>query len=349
MPSDAGGPGWFTEQHALLVVTLASVVLAALVVIPYLQYVVFGIILAYVIWPIRRYLTEHLRDDLTALLLTIATIIVVPIPFVYILIELSRQALGFFESIEEAELDPGIIEATLLDWGIELDLEEFLEENQEVIVNAIERAVGETMGVAQTLPNVLIGLTITVFVLFVLLRDGHRLLSWTRKMMPIREDIRNEFEQRLDRLMRASVIGNVAAGFIQAVALGIGFWLLGFANVLFLTVLTFVLALLPLVGAFVVWVPLVIYLVAAGQPGTAVTLLIIGSLVSISDFYTRPIIIGHSAALNAAIIVVGVFGGLVAFGPIGLLIGPVLLGVSKIAVETMMNARREDIEASRSG
>lgn len=337
--------GWFTEQQAIVAVTLGCIVLAALVVLPYLQYVLFGMVLAYMVWPFQHRLTEHLRRDAAALVLTIATIVAILVPFVYILLALSRQAVAFIETIEEADLNPDGIEAMLLEWGIEVDIEELFEANQELIADGVELIARELLGIVQRLPNVLVGLTISVFVLFVLLRDGHRLVRWTRSMLPIRAPMQDEFADRLDRLMRASVIGNVAAGFIQAVALGFGFWLLGFDNLLLLTVLTFVLALLPLVGAFVVWVPLVGYLVVIGQPGTAVVLLVIGSLVSVSDFYTRPIIIGHSAALNSAIIVLGVFGGLVAFGPIGLVIGPVLIGVAKIAIEATMAARNEALEA----
>lgn len=346
MSTDARELGWFTEQQAIVAGTLVCAVLAALVLIPYLQYVLFGAILAYIAWPLQRRLTQHLRTDLSALVLTIATVIVIPIPFIYILVVLSREAFEFVETIEEADFDLGTVETALLEWGIAIDLEVVFEQNQELIAGGLDMIAREILGIAQGLPNILIGLTITVFVLFVLLRDGPRLIAWTRMALPIREELQDEFHTSLDRLMYASVIGNVAAGAIQAVALGAGFWILGFDNVVVLTVLTFVLALLPIVGAFAVWIPLVGYLVVTGQLFTAAILFVIGSLVSASDFYTRPVIIGHSAALNSAIIVVGVFGGLVAFGPIGLLIGPVLLGTAKIAVETTIEARNQDLEAA---
>jgi len=143
--------------------------------------------------------------------------------------------------------------------------------------------------------------------------------------------------------MWASVVGNGGAGLIQTAALGVAFWIAGFEKVLLLTVLTFILTLLPLVGAFVIWLPLVGYLFVIGRPTAAALLFVFGSLVSVSDFYTRPIIIGQSGALNSGIIVVGVFGGLVVFGPVGLLIGPVILGGAKIAIETLVRARNGDL------
>lgn len=346
MSSDISDSAWFTEEQAILVLTLISVVLAALVVLPYLQYLLFGIILAYILWPLQRRLSEHLRRDFSALVLTIATILFVPVPFVYLVGRLSQEAFAVLRAIERADIDAAEIEVRLLEFGIELDIEEFYQENQELVADGLEFVALYIANTAQSLPQIFIGLTITVFVQFVLLRDGHRLVAWTRSILPIRDEIQDELNERLNRLMRASVVGNVAASLVQAVALGIGFWLLGFDNVIFLTVLTFILALLPLVGAFIVWVPVVGYLVAIGSFGTAIILFVYGSIVSISDFYTRPIVIGHSAELNSAIIVIGVFGGLVVFGPVGLLIGPVVLGGSKVTIEALVHARNQDLDIS---
>lgn len=343
MSSESRGSSWFTEEQAVLAFTLLVVGLAALVILPYLQYILLGIILAYILWPLQERFSEHVRRDIAALGLTAATVVFVPIPFLYLLTELVQQALDVVEAVEDAEIDIGEIEARLLEFGIELDLEEFYEENQELIVEGIEFIAMYFLGIAQNLPGIFIGLTITIFVQFVLLRDGQRLVNWIQQVLPIRDEIQDELNDRLVRLMQASVIGNAVAGFIQAIALGAGFWVLGFDNVIFLTILTFVLALLPLVGAFIVWVPVVVYLVAIDSTGTAVILFFYGTLVSISDFYTRPIVIGHSAELNSAIIVVGVFGGLVVFGPIGLLIGPVVLGGSKVAIEALVHARNQDL------
>lgn len=348
MSSETGDSSWFTEEQAILVFTLLAVVLATAVILPYLQYILFGVILAYVLWPVQQRLSTRVRRDLSAAGLTLATILLVPLPFVYLISRLAQQAFEVLQTIEEAEIDVAEIEARLLEFGISVDVEEFYQENQDVIVDALEFIALYIADTAGSLPQIFIGLTITVFVQFVLLRDGHRLMAWVQLNLPIRDEIQDQLHFRLKRLLHASVIGNAVAGLIQAVALGAGFWLLGFDNVIFLTVLTFILALLPLVGAFIVWVPIVGYLAAIGSFGTAIILFIWGSLVSLSDFYTRPIVIGHSAELNSAIIVVGVFGGLVVFGPIGLLIGPVILGGAKVAIEALIYARNQDLGVSES-
>ncbi len=342
MSVDHQSGSWFTEEQAMLTFALMSVLLAALVIRPYLQFILLGMILAYILWPIRALLLQRLERTLAALGLTVMTIVVIMVPLGYLLIEAGLEMLEIIDEIRAGELDLADVEAQLALLGIETDLNAMFETYSDQIAMGLEILAFTLFGFIRTIPHLFIGLTITVFVLFILLRDGDRLLAWTRSILPIRDEIQNELNERLDRLTRASVIGNVAASLIQAVALGVGLWLLGFDKVFFLTVLTFIFALLPLVGAFIVWIPLVFYLVAIGDTSAALLLTVLGMVVSLSDFYTRPLVIGHSAAINSAIIVVGVFGGIVTFGAIGLLVGPVILGGAKIFVEVLIRERNSD-------
>lgn len=342
MTPDTRGPSWFTEQQVLVTLLVIVGVLAGLVVLPYVQYIVFAGVLAYVFWPLRERLVARFRRDVSALIITLLAIVVVSVPFIYLLRELTGQAVSFAETVGEASVDQEYVETALREWGLTVDIAAVVDENQQLITDGVDRLANQTLSTAQSLPGIVIGLVILNFVLFVLLRDGQLFIRWVWTMLPIRGSTKRELFARLDRLMWASIVGNIAAGGIQAVALGGVFWLLGFDNVLFLTVLTFVLALLPLVGAFVVWVPAVGYLVLTGQTGLASVMLVFGLLISASDFYTRPLVIGHSAGLNSAIIVVGVFGGIVAFGPIGLVIGPVVLGGAKVTTEVVIAARNRD-------
>lgn len=336
-------PSWFTEKKAILAFTVGMIILAVLVILPYLQYILFGIIFAYVLLPIHRQLVDHIRRDASALILTIVTIFGVALPLVYFLIQLTQEAFVVAQRIQDADFGAAEIEGGLLELGIEADIESTILQNSELLETTAEILAIQVGQIVQNLPNIIVGLTITVFVVFVMLRDGERLVSWTRTAVPIRDEIQREFHERINELMWASVVGNGGAGLIQTMALGVAFWSIGFEKVLLLTVLTFILTLLPLVGAFVIWVPLVGYLIVLGRPTAAALLFVFGSLVSLSDFYTRPIIIGQSAALNSAVIVVGVFGGLVVFGPVGLLVGPVILGGAKIAIEMLVRAREDDL------
>jgi len=201
-----------------------------------------------------------------------------------------------------------------------------------------------TMGILDivgSLPGLFIGLTVTLFVLFALLRDGQRLVAWFEWVLPVADEDLTELREGLDDLMWASVVGNVAVAAIQAVMLGAGLVVAGVPAVVFLTVATFVLTLLPLVGAFGVWLPAAVYLVAVGRPTAGAALAVYGVFVTFSDSYLRPALIGQTAAFNSAIVIVGIFGGLVVFGAVGLFIGPVVLGGTKLVLDTYARGRAE--------
>lgn len=336
------------EQRTLLALALMTTLLAIIVGLPYLQFVILGLVFAYVLWPLQARLEPRTGASLAAITLSIASMFAIILPLVYILLLSFRQAQRIIKIFEQGNFDVAVIHTQLAELGLDIDITLLHDEQQKLIAQGTSEIVQGLINFARSLPNILIGLTISLFVLFVLLRDGNELLEWFRTTVPLREDIREEFLERLDRLMWASIVGNVAASGIQAIGLGLGLALLGFPNVIFLSVLTFMLALLPVVGAFVVWIPLVGYLVLVGQPTEAMILFFIGSVVSISDNYTRPLVIGHSAALNSAIIVLGIFGGIVTFGIVGLLIGPVILGSAKITIDILTRERIENREATGS-
>lgn len=339
MAQEPGGPGWISEQQALGVLVLVSIVVALLVLLPYLQFILLAIVLGYVLWPLQVTLERYLSSTLAALVVTVGTVLAVLLPAAYLIWQAIQEAMDVMYAVERGEIEIAQIEAQLADFGLEISLVETYEEYSDTILATVEQLALELFTILRSLPRLFIGLTITVFVMFALLRDGGRLLAWLQVVAPVKDGVQSEFIDRLDRLMWASIIGNVGASLIQAVALAFGLWVLGFDNVILLGIITFILALLPLVGAFGVWVPLVVYLALLNAVGTALALFVWGSIVSLSDFYTRPLVIGKSAALNSATVVVGVFGGLVVFGALGLFIGPVVIGGAKISLDLYARER----------
>ncbi|OVE85178.1 AI-2E family transporter [Natronolimnobius baerhuensis] len=336
----ARGPTqWLSDRTGLTIVAIVSALLGIAVILPYLQYVLLGLVLAYILMPAQRRLERYVSSMTAALALVAVAILTILLPLTYVLAIALDEALQIATAIQEDGLGIAEIEGQLESTGYSVDLHEMWETYQEPIGSALQGLATSSLELVTRLPNVLIGLTVTVFVLFALLRDGGALVAWFRRVLPVRDELQEELCTGLDQLMWASVVGNVAVAAIQAVLLGIGLAILGVPAVIFLTVATFVLALLPLVGAFGVWVPVSIYLFATGQYVAAAVLVVYGSLVSASDTYLRPALIGRTSAFNSAIVVVGIFGGLLVFGAVGLFIGPVVLGGAKITLDVFARER----------
>ncbi len=336
---DFDSQAWLSDRTGLAVLAVVAVALAALIALPYLQYILLGAVLAYILMPAQRRLQRVIGSLVTALILVAVAILAILLPTMYVLAIALRQALDVITAVEEGTLAIGDVEQYLETSGVTVDLADLYTTYEESIESALQGLATTGLDFATGLPSILIGLTVTVFVLFALLHEGDRLVAWTQTVVPADDDVLAELIAELDQLMWASVVGNVAVAAIQAVLLGIGLALLGVPAVVFLTVATFVLSLLPLVGAFGVWIPVSLYLLALGDITTAAILVVYGSLVSASDTYLRPALIGKTGAFNSAIIVVGIFGGIVVFGGVGLFVGPVVLGGAKVTLDLFARER----------
>ncbi len=338
MTDEADTP-WYADRPGLLGVAGASVALAALVILPYLNYVLLAVILAYILYPGQRALERYVSSTVAALVLVLVAIVAILIPVGYLLAIAIREALEVIIAIQEGDVGPETIEGRLEDTGYAIELDELFLAYQEPITIGLQGLATSALDVISGVPGVLIGLTVSLFVLFSLLRDGETLVEWSLTVAPLESDVQGRLLQALDALMWASVVGNVAVAAIQAVLLGVGLLVLGLPAIAFLTVVTFVFALLPLIGAFGVWLPISIYLLTTGQFVGAAALIIYGSIVSASDLYLRPALIGRSAAFDPATMVVGIFGGIIVFGAVGLFIGPVVLGGAKIVLDVVAAER----------
>lgn len=332
-------PRWPTDNTGLALLVVVCVGVTALIILTQLAYILLAIILAYVLLPIQRRLEQHLNPGLAALSLTVLSIVLLLIFITYIITIAIQQGLALASAIQAGEFTPDSLQTQITVTGYVVDLEQLYATFQEPIATGVEWLATGALTTLGDLPGLLIGLTVTTFVLFVLLRDGDRFLAWLRVVVPVSADVQRELLVELDDLMWASVVGNVAVAGIQAGLLGVGLVLVGMPGVIFLIIVTFVLCLLPLVGAFGVWVPVSIYLFLLGRPLSAVSIVAIGSVVSASDLYLRPAIINRSGALNVAVITVGIFGGIVVFGAIGLFIGPVVIGGTKIVIDQFARER----------
>ncbi|GAB3674358.1 AI-2E family transporter [Halopiger thermotolerans] len=338
-PAASDSESWFDDRTGLTALAVVSALLGLFVVLPYLQYVLLGVVLAYVLMPAQRRLEAYVRSMTAAFVLVAVAILAIILPLAYVLAVAFREAQNILEAVEGGDLNIGAIESRLETTGYAIDLTETYQTYRDPIETGLQGIASSGIELASGLPGLLIGLMVTLFVLFALLRDGGALVAWFRRVLPIEDDILRELQAEVDQLMWASVVGNVAVAGVQAVMMGVGLAVVGVPAVVFLTVATFVLTLLPLVGAFGVWIPVVVYLLAIGEFVPAAGLVAYGSLVSASDTYLRPALIGRTSAFNSAIIVVGIFGGIVVFGGVGLFIGPVVLGGAKITLDVFARER----------
>jgi predicted PurR-regulated permease PerM len=173
-------------------------------------------------------------------------------------------------------------------------------------------------------------LLLAVLTLFFFYRDGHTLLTQTRRI------IRRLFGERLDSYIRAAgvmtravLFGFVITAVAQGSIAGLGYLVVGLQAPALLGALTGILSLVPLLGTAFVWGPIGAWLLLTGHVWKGIALIAWGLLlVHPTDNVLRPLLISNATHVPFLLVMLGALGGVAAFGLVGVFIGPVLLGVS---------------------
>ncbi|MCI0358565.1 MAG: AI-2E family transporter [Planctomycetaceae bacterium] len=172
------------------------------------------------------------------------------------------------------------------------------------------------------------GMLIMVVSLFFLLAEGSRMLDAFVRLSPLEEHHVRELVAEFERACRAIVSATLLSAVVQGLLAGIGFYFVGLqSSVALLMLLTMVLALVPFAGAAAVWIPVCLYLYFyQGHTAAAVGLALYGGIiVSQSDNVIKPYVLHGQSNLHPLLALLSVLGGLQALGPIGILVGPMVV------------------------
>ncbi|RQG98849.1 AI-2E family transporter [Natrarchaeobius oligotrophus] len=309
----------------LLVLVAIFAYLSWQLVAPFLQYVLVAILLAFVLYPLQKRLERVVSPTISAVVLVIVAVVGFVVPFVLVAFVVVDDAVNILGEVDPQDLELAELEARLEEeTGIEVDVVETVADSAEQIGTILVEQTAVWFGV---LTHTLIGAGLALFLLYYLLKDGDELLSWLREVTPLPDDVQDDFYGELDQVMWAVLAGHVLIAIAEGVIAGLGLFATGIPNAAFWTFVMVVLSLVPLIGAFLVWGPAVVYLFATGEPALAIGLAIYSAIVvGVADDYLRPIVVDRYADLSPAIIILGVLGGIYAFGIMGLFFGPVVIG-----------------------
>jgi predicted PurR-regulated permease PerM len=325
---------------ARVAVGLLLLVGVFLVLRPFLVPAAWAATLGFVTWgPYARVRAATGRPNLTALLFTLAALLLLGIPIVWLLVLLIEQAIALLHAGQEWVAGGAVLPAWLLDlrW-VGPRLQQILHQGTSSTgelapqVGHIARALSQqVLSIAGGVAQNVFAFLITVITLYVVYAEGESLVARARRLLvyvfPSRPP---EFLDQVGAVVRGVVIGIVGTALVQGALAGLGYGLFGLPYPAALGGLTTVFSFLP-GGPALVWIPGAIWLAARGETGAAVGVVLWGALlVGSLDNVLRPILIRRSGGADMPFVIVlfGALGGLSAFGLLGLLIGPVLLSVA---------------------
>ncbi len=322
---------WFAVAVVVVVVFALWLILH-----PFVMPIAWAAILAFLMSPLQASLTRRFkgRATLAAALLTSLTPIAIFTPLTLIALAFIKQltALGttlqnnanLFDLNSWADPAQHPRVASYVAWlgtrfGLQVsDVQDYLRSGVQEWAGRLAKSSGH---VFLNVAGLVLSFFLMLFVLFFILRDGP---TWFRRitaLLPLPKNKRDALFMRLGKVLRAVVYGCGLTALVQGTLVTIGFAISSLSGPIVFGVVASVLALLPVGGAAIVWVPGVLYLFAAGKVGMSIFLLVWGAVVSTADNFIRPVIISRYTPVPTLLVFLGVIGGVSAFGPLGFIIG----------------------------
>lgn len=181
---------------------------------------------------------------------------------------------------------------------------------------------------------IFINLAVITLTLFFFFRDGDKWLSWIIDMAPMDREHKHKIARRLYITILAIVKGFILTAAIQGLIAIIGYSIAGVPSPILMGVLTSVAALIPFGGTTLVWAPIAIVMFVTTSQGAGLFVFLWGAFViGLADNFLRPIFIGKKTKLPVLLLFLGLFGGLIVYGPIGLILGPLLISCLIVLLE----------------
>ena len=337
--ADISGRKFRTAFVIILVVAVSALFLA--VTWPLLQALLLGALLAGLCHPLYRWITRLLggRRSLGAIVTLVILFIVVAGPLSAFLGVVVQQALAVSnQAIPWVQQHFGAASTfNAHDWLAQRfpALADYVPSQAQLVesVGAAAKSIGGFLvtvasRMTATTAAFLLNLFVMVYAMFFFFRDGEKILEKIFYYMPLSNEDEALMLQRFASITRATVKGTIVIGIIQGALAGVAFWVAGIDGSAFWGTIMAILSIIPGIGAALIWVPAVIYLIVSGQVLAGLLLLAwCASVVGTVDNILRPILVGKDARMPDLLILVGTLGGLFLFGPIGFIVGPIVCGL----------------------
>jgi predicted PurR-regulated permease PerM len=324
------------RAFVLLGLTLAGLLVCFWLLLPFLPALVWALALAILFVPAHRFLESRLGNPNLAAavsVLMIGLLVVVPVLLLSgtVIQGATEGAVAAGDKIASGEwrhaIETNEFLAPIARWIEGLDLTGTIENLTAWLTNLSASFVsGSVLG--------MITMLLTFYLLFYFLRDREAALAWLREVSPLSDAEMDQLQRRVVDTVEATLFGTVVVAAVQGTLGGLMFWWLGLPMPVLWGLVMGLLAVVPMLGAFVIWLPAALFLAINGELGKALILTVWGTVVVGGiDNLLYPILVKDRMRLHTVPAFIAIVGGLILFGASGLLLGPLVLTVTMFFLE----------------
>jgi predicted PurR-regulated permease PerM len=317
---------------------------------PFLVPLAWAAVMTIFFFPLQARLERHWRPGVAALATTIIVTLIVVVPILLIATAFVREGFEAANDIQAA-LASGRFQSLQNLWGrveahvpgsVSINFTSLVDDGARRLTSFLASSAGTLL---QNVALFVFDLVITLFATFFFFRDARAIMDVGRRLLPFEDPLRERMIRQAGALVSAGVTASIAVAAVQGALGGGAFALLGIDAPVFWGVVMAFFCILPL-GAWVVWLPAALWLIATGATLKGVLLIALGvGIVSLADNFLRPALISESVQMNGLIIFISLLGGISVFGLLGVVLGPILVATAAGLIDAYMreltNAKRD--------
>jgi len=325
-------------------VLLLLIVLSFFLLKPILLSIIIGIILAFMFSPVYDYLYKKIRSkNLTAFVVCGALILIILLPLWFLTPIILNQSFKIFQASQQIDfvtplknIFPSLFASEITASEIGSILHSFVTKITNSLTNSFAKLI-------LNFPSLFLNLLVVAFTFFFMLRDKDLFVAYLRSLLPFPKDIEKQIFESSKEITYSVIYGQIIIGMVQGLIVGIGFFVMGIPNALFLTILALLAGIFPIIGTTIIWVPVVLYLFVSGNSFSAIGLTIFGLISNIVDNFLRPIIVSRRSRMHPALVLISMIGGIFFFGILGFILGPLILAYLFIILDLYRNKKTPGI------
>ena len=299
------------------------------------------------------------RQNFAAIATVLIIVTMVILPLTFTAGSLLQEATNLYETIEAGQTDFGQFIQQVIDalptWATDLlnrlgltDLGEMQRRLSAALVQGSKTIATQALSIGKGTANFVVSLFVMLYLLFFFLRDGAALAKRIKDAIPLPAEQKRALFTKFTVVIRAMFKGTLLVAALQGALGGLIFWFLGIHAPVLWGVVMGLFALLPAVGAAIVWVPTAIYFLATGAIWEGVVLIAFGAFViGLVDNLLRPFLVGKDTELPDYVVLISTLGGISIFGLNGFVVGPVIAAMFIAVWDIFSEQASEDGGASR--
>ena len=324
---------YFQRVVSIVILTIL-IVLTFFLLKPILLSIVLGIILAFLFSPLHDKIRKKVKSkSFSAILITVVLLAAVVILLWYITPVVVDQSIEFYMSSQNIDFVKPL--KTIFPQTFSSD--QFAQQIGSTLHSSVTKATNSLMNsfsdAVMNAATVLLKIVVVFFSFYFVLRDKDKMLIYIRSLSPFSKSMEKELFSSSKQITLSVLYGQVVLGIVEGLVASVGYFVFGVDNAVLLTVISVFAGILPIIGTSIVWGPVAIFMIVQGNVFGALGVVVFGILAWTINNLVKPVFISKRTKVNSAIILVSMVGGLLLFGLLGLILGPLILSYLIILLE----------------